>query len=48
MNTTIKNENGRQTVYFEGRLDTAAAPQANRRAGLLRATGEETEGSDGA
>ena len=29
MNTTIKNENGRQTVYFEGRLDTAAAPQAN-------------------
>lgn len=30
MKTTLKEENGQQVVYFEGRLDTAAAPQTER------------------
>lgn len=30
MNTTIKEQNGELVTYFEGRLDTAAAPQAEK------------------
>ena len=30
MNTTIKEQNGELVTYFEGRLDTAAAPQTEK------------------
>ena len=35
MKTTIKNENTDLVMYFEGRLDTAAAPQTEREAQAL-------------
>ena len=30
MNTTIKEENNDLVMYFEGRLDTAAAPEVEK------------------
>ena len=38
MNTTFKEENNDFVMYFEGRLDTAAAPQAEKDIQPLLAT----------
>lgn len=35
MKTTFKEENGDLVMYFEGRLDTAAAPQTEREVQVL-------------
>ncbi|MBR6030626.1 MAG: STAS domain-containing protein [Bacteroidaceae bacterium] len=36
MNTTLKEENNELVMYFEGRLDTAAAPEAEKAVAPLK------------